>query len=385
MLALMYLALAAEAPAQAAPQTQVVVEGRRSEQALEDALQACLARNCGPYEYANRLLARANAAFVNGNYRTARSLLERGGRHLRDLDSPAKPVAALFEAQAIVAEHQGDVRDAIGANRRAIYALANGTEVQPADEIMARVDLADLLARRGKVLEARDAYRAAAAVADRAGLPNFRAAIEVRRTWLDAGNGAAAARRRLDGIAASPGTSESIRMAAAVLSARIAREHGDMQPTEALLAMLRQRRVQTEPMLMFAPPLPSPTAELNNPFQPRQTAIPIHTSERQTLQWADVGYWIRPSGRVDGLEVLRASRQPKWLSPVLASVSRRVYSPTAATDFSEGTYKVARFSLGYPMVLPTDSLIMRRGGLGVISELDLARQDQPPRPATAAP
>jgi hypothetical protein len=101
------------------------------------------------------------------------------------------------------------------------------------------------------------------------------------------------------------------------------------------------------------------------------------------LRWIDVGFWIRPDGRVEEAEVLRGSSARDWAKPVIASVADRRYAPFAAEMGDTGQYRVERFTLTAEKMVPIGSLIARRAGPLELRQLDITRNAG--RPAAINP
>ncbi len=57
-------------------------------------------------------------------------------------------------------------------------------------------------------------------------------------------------------------------------------------------------------------------------------------------KWIDVGFWIRPDGRVEALEIVRRRGGASWAEPLLRSIRGRRY---AASD-GASTYRLERYT-----------------------------------------
>ncbi|MBI0476736.1 hypothetical protein D9601_15405 [Sphingomonas sp. MA1305] len=174
---------------------------------------------------------------------------------------------------------------------------------------------------------------------------------------------AIAALRDHDGAAFAP-----FRSAGLMLQARIAARSGKGEAARQLLMTLPadERR---SPLLVDEPFLDLTGYQLQG------------STIDDRPQWADVGFWVRPDGSVDDVEVVqRSAAEPgAWLRAKMANVAKRTYAPLPVGADSPGVYRVERYSMifdrtpGFGRVpirsdagrlMTMDVTTVRPGGLG---------------------
>jgi hypothetical protein len=364
-------------------QKDITVVGIRDPQA-EAALAVCLKSGCSPATDVNASLRIANAQFVAGKYDDAHGTLRKAlERARRGGAEHPRLIAALYQAQATIAQHRGDTAEAIGENRRAVFALVHGEGQASVDALAAQIDLGNALAQAGKKFEAQQAYRMVAQAARSSGQKNMAYVADILQAWLDYRTGEQAlGKAKLTKISQLDDADLYLaRISAATLLARIGREHNDPQPTERLIALLTQEKRLPSPLLVYAAPLNPPRTR--SMFLPTLNRVEmVDWSDRESNEWVDIGYWIRPAGNVDQVQVLRGSKERYWIKPNIALLESRRYTPITDGNDGIGTYHVIRLSLGYPLSTPSDSHIPRRMGQPIISEMDLAKSDWPSPPTS---
>jgi hypothetical protein len=354
--------LAAAAPAPS--DSPITIIGTR----LKDyaaAADACVAAPCSPKKDIVVSIRYAEALFRSGDYIGARGVLTKAVHRQADAGK-VEPVALsqLYLAQANVAAHYGEQRDV----RTATYASARVThdflpEGDP-DRLWADLRVADLRLNNDRN-DGLKAYVRVAADARAAGQPRIAAAADIHRAWaLHRSRLDPDAVRLLADLAATPGeAARPYRVAARVLTARIAREHGDKSAIDAVVRDIAREPDPGQPMLVYSPPFPRPSTEdYRDPF-----VVSVDTGDKSNdaiaLQWVDIGFGIRADGSVDMPEVLRSSRSTQWASPLVAMIAKRRYTPSAAVaagDDAPGHYRVERYTFTADFEVPTDSLIRRR-------------------------
>jgi hypothetical protein len=348
---------------------------------LEAAAMRCKRNGCPTREDVATSVAYASALFDKGNYLDARHLLAsavvrtRGAARTEPL-----AVAQLFNAQATLAMHEGDqavLRKATWASRNV---LAYAAAVPPLTRLTADFRLADWHLRTGDRVGAEAGFAAVAKAARAAGREAV--ADAARRnaadaTGLDALADAADLRRAvtlaqmrrqydsrvlLETLAARTGPeSGDVRRAALATAARLAFMNDDPAAADAFTARLAGMAAGPEPMLLSAPPLPTPGgAGMIDPFT-LVSAVASDPATNVTLLWVDIGFWIRPDGRVDDAAILRGSQRTEWAKPLLRYVGGRRYSSfTPDTDSQAGRFRMERYTLTADYVTPIGSLIRRR-------------------------
>ncbi len=376
-------ALAIAVPAEAPP---ITVTGHRlADYAAE--LDACIAARCSPRADIVASIRYAEALFRSGDYKGAREVLAKSTH--RNADSGrAEPLALsqLYLAQANVAAHFGEQRDVASATIASARVADTFLPADDRDRLLADLRLADwrLNSQRFERTSANlaisdTAYARIAEAARASGHADVAAAAELHLAWaLHARRDDTRATRLLAGVAdATDPASRPYRLAARVLSARIARDRGDTGATEKLIAAARNEPGASVPLLVYSPPLPRPAdpVKRDDPFEGNNDPI-TRPGDLQALQWVDVGFTIRADGSVDDPEVLRGSPTTGWATPLLAAIAARRYSPTAG---DADHYRVERFTLTADFATPTGSMIRRRVAEPRFEQLDLT--DEPPRRA----
>lgn len=339
-LALTFPAAAQNSASQNDGQT-IVVTGQRIEDTRR-ALEACLARKCPPLEDMAATMAHTENLFISGDYAKARQTVQASARR-NDRFARQHPleVATLHRADARISIHLGDGENYRSSTLGAVRALKKGLDEDHLTVLTARFEVAEMHMRLGKFDEASSAYSAIASDAAKAGAHDLAATADLRRAWLDYRQYKSSKYLEpLERLAASSDPKlKSSRLAALVLLARADREKGKSAGSDRLLKALAEAKLN-KPTLLYAPPVDIPqvgdpiTASFND-----QTMRAPSESFDQT--WADVGFWVKPDGKVSEVEVLRSSGGHGWLKPVLSSINRRIYSPVADPT---GSYRVERYT-----------------------------------------
>jgi hypothetical protein len=168
------------------------------------------------------------------------------------------------------------------------------------------------------------------------------------------------------------------RVAARVLTARIARARGDKAATDAMIAALQNDPDKGAPTLVYSPPYAKPTDPVHHdPFEVTADTQ-TRSGDVRGLLWVDIGFGIRDDGTVATPEVLRSSRTSGWASPLLKMVGARRYTPSTGNDETPGHYRVERYTLTADFGTPIGSLIRRRVSTPRFEQLDLTDGNVPP-------
>jgi hypothetical protein len=223
-------------------------------------------------------------------------------------------------------------------------------------------------------LAVKRAFRQLEQVALQQGRADIAALARLRGAWVEyRADPSRPVERELREILASAAPGERIaRTGALILLARIEREKGMVAgaATDALVDELA-RSPTKRPTLLYAPPLP---VLRGDKWWADPNRVPVYsvTSQLPTEnfedRWVDIGFWVRPDGRVDEAEVLRQSGSPSWVKPVLASVAGRIYAPLTS---GQGHYRVERFTYTSNWRDRIDTRLRVRSQDGVIQSLDL--------------
>jgi hypothetical protein len=394
MIGLLALALVQPPPAQDdAAADPIVVTGTR----LEDdraALEQCLRRNCPPLEDVAASLRYAENLFVSGAYRDARSVLaesiRRNARHGRDHPGP---VSGLYRAHANVSVHMGEGASYKSSTFRMARTLREGLPDESVEVMLGRLEVGDMHVSLGEGDPAQRVYQTVWQEARQRGQSRIAALASLRLAWLYHLRGE---RRRalgsLDELIAEHDDEPVIRLAAAVLATRIAPSDGDGSRMDALIAEASRGGGQAELVLIHSPPLDLEVPERDfAPGEPR-LRMPRIASEGYADRWVDIGFWVRPDGTVEDVEILRSSGRVGWADQIVSSIGGRRYAPWGPDPTAPGQYRVERFSYTSLWEPPATaggvrvgSRIRQRSGVPRIERIDLTAPpaDQaPPAPAT---
>lgn len=366
----------------------IIVTGRRLTD-YHQALRACLARNCPPNEDIDATMALAEALFIEGKYREARAAvrgsLSRNRSKARDYP---EPVSDLYRANARIARNIGMDTDAARSTWEVLRTLKNGIPVEDHRHFTARLEIAQALQSFGKYDQAKRELRTLAEKAQAAGRRDVVIGAELRSLWiayLEAPMGSAAV-RQLNDYSRSPDLRRSI--GAKMLLIRIHSERGAHQEAERLIADLGQ---SSEHRILLH----------NPPFQLAQRADVGATQARDSASrsngmggaggtkgfgltanlveqlvnnfdddWIDVGFWVRPNGEVEDLEIVRQRNEASWAKPLLASIRKRRYAPSDG----ENTYRLERYTYTAAYAeAPTGTRTSRRSPNARIEYFDLSQ------------
>lgn len=346
-----------------------------------EAQAKCAKGNCTPLRDAQTTIALAEAEFRQGKYLNAKRLLATAVARNRDNAKTAPiPVAALYEAYATVALHEGD-RDAYQqAVAGRVRTLRENLPAKDPAVVAAATALGDMWFKRGDYRQADVAYRSVERDAVATGQDMTAIVAGMKRAWLAAALGDAnGARRKLNELegapfAARPGFATALK----VLRLRIAALTADGKEIDRLSSELGQHK-GAQPVLIWAPPYePDAVAAANLESQKFDAteAIKTTSSDVARVGWADIGFWIRPDGRTAEAEVLRGSLPKASLQLALGQIAARRYSQIERSDdagtVEKGVYRIERYSRGARYTTPTGSLIVRRVARGGFETLDLS-------------
>ena len=365
------------------PPTQTIVVTGRPLAETTRALADCIARQCPPNEEIDRTLALVENQFVAGQYREARSVLNRAvSRNARFARDYPRPVADLYRVTGRVAIHLGEGE----AYQRAVYGIGRsiraGLPDDSVESLTADVETGEMNSRLGRYNRAQSIYSDVAERARKANRPDIATMVVLRQAILrDRWGYTADARRDLRAVATATDTAQRpFAMAANILLARLDRRDGRTDTTDAVVAAFA-RDPGPVPILLFDPPI----GELSPRSGAGLGGGALNRVATQTFDnvWGDFGFWIRPDGTVADVELLRDSgADPAWARPVLASITGRRYTPFAAPNAPDGAYHVERYTFTSLMISDTGSRIRHRGPNARYERLDLTVE--PPRaPAVA--
>lgn len=372
--------LAQPAPRSADPKDDIIITGRRLTD-TERALAECLARKCPPNEDIDATLAHVENLFVAGDYQKARmtskASLHRNRRHAAKYPVP---VSDLERSNGRVSAHLGEKFDYQYSTWGIRRALKAGLPANDPRLIASKIEIAQMLAATKRPEYAYILLKEAYGEAEKIDRPDLGAAARLRMAYINLFNGGAfEGRKELAAIeAATDPRMRTARLSAKVILAQLDREQGKPDRTEAILDELRSLNLK-QPLLVF-----SPQFELlvNKNAMDEGTRSGLRSMAMDTFdkKWIDVGFWVRPDGRVEDVDVLRSSGNTKWAEPLLASVKGRIYSPVAEND-AQGAFRVERYSYTSFWETQSGTRIRQRGPRARVEYLDLTL---PPKTAENA-
>lgn len=405
LLAALALTTALSAPvalAQQASETtdnrEIVVTGR-SLKDTADALAACLARGCPPDEDVAATLAHAENQFIGGEYDGARTtLLKSLGRNRKHGQAYPVPVSDLLRANSRVALHLGEGKNFQLSVLDMRDTLKKGVGDDDPRTLVAQIEVGDSRAKLGHPEEAERIYKEVEARAIALNQPRvamfsrLRGAI-LKYSLAEELNLEAErkeGRARLEDIIANPlpGATE-FSMAARVMLARADRKAGNEETTAAILREFAASGGATRPVLLFSEPIKriDMTSNAGDGQAPGNTTSRL-TALNTSDQWADVGFWVNPDGRVSDVEVLRGKGNRQWLKPVFTHLNTRVYAPLKkdGNDGSPGFYMIERYTLTARFDnSATGTRLRTREATPRIERLDITPEDYaPPKDVASA-
>jgi hypothetical protein len=356
-----------------AAQADIVVTGTR----LDDAYAQCVARHCDPLRDAQVSVAWAERAFRKGDYMVAkRGLMAAVARQSAAAAVAPKPVAALYEAYATVALHEGDTaayRSAVAAQVRTLRDHLPAGDPAVSD---AELALGDMWMKVGDTRNAKAAYLRA----QQAGLAQGRDVTALgaglRLVMLANARGRnAEASRLLDEIARSPAAQDTgVQAIMPALRLRLAVERADKDEIDRQIAAVAETPRNIQPVLVRNPPLEpvAATAAVDNAGKFGDVnRFAARSMEVTPLQWADLGYWIRPDGQTADVAVLRSSGDSGWTRAAVTQISGRRYAAFAADSAGQGLYRIERYTLRGSYGVPIGGLVRRRTGAQRMEILDI--------------
>lgn len=359
---------------EAPPNTEIVVTARRD---AADALAKCLARKCPPVEDISASLAVAEQEFLLGDYLGARRVLASAvDRNKGFASTHPRAVATLYDVHARIAHHYGDVERFRRSTFRRAEVLKDGLQDSDPERLRASAHVGDMLATLGKYREADRHYASAGRTARKAGQAKMEFAMNLRRAWLHHARGdSGIARRDLRALAASTQEAD-LRLVTSILLARLARDLGEPDAITGLIAEIARQKAGTPPTLLFEPPIGSigpAGSDRDAGSLPAATAAERRSSDYGSLLWVDIGFWLRPDGRVEDAEILRGTRATGWARPVVMAIAGRRYAPFEAEAGAPGQYRLERYTYTTDIVPVTGSYIKRRAGPVRLRRQDITR------------
>lgn len=336
---------------------------------LAAAVAACAARPCPTRQDAAVSIAYASALFDEGRYREAKQTL--GAAVSRVKRAAAKePIAVsqVYTAQATLSAHEGDQRITERATHAGYRVLRDGLGPTALPTLSAAYRLAIWELRVGRAAIAERHLAEIADVAAAAGHAELADAAVLQRAQVLAWRKRRpAAFALLDSLAArpvasgrAPGDAAQVQRAALATAVRLATDAGDEALAGRYLARFQTIPDGDVPQLLSQTDQPRPgRGDTDDPSDPIGQDRGANAAALTGLRWADIGYWIRPDGSVDDIDVLRGSRNRAWTGPLVRWIAARRYTPSRG---KAGHYRVERYSLTADYRTPIGSLIRRRAG-----------------------
>lgn len=376
MFAAIALAIAAHSaptppkPAASSSDGQTIVVTAISLADSERRLADCLARNCPPAEDIAASTAHAENLFVAGRYDGASTVLRKSiGRNRSHARTLPEPVAGLFRAHARLGAHLGEANQYRSSSYATARALRAGLPANDVRILAARFEVAAMELSLRRTSAARGQYENLAHDASAIGRGDLARLAKIRMAYIDYLEGdRIGARDTLRAMARDPAADARVtRIGALVLLSRFDRAEGRRADTDALIAELKQARLD-KPVLLYSPPL----ALKRSPVQDQGevgNALRLMATDNFDKTWIDVGYWVEGDGRVREVELLRSSGSTEWAKQLLASIRQRIYAPLADPG---GSYRVERFTYTSLWEQRLGTRIRQRSADARIESLDLS-------------
>ncbi len=361
-------------------------------QSLKDtqkAWQDCIARGCPPDEEIRAALAHAENQFITGDYRDARSTLNKTvGRNRKHGEKYPIEVSDLFRASSRIAEHLGegdlfrlsvlDMRDT----------LRDALPESDARVMVAQIEVGDSRSKLGYPKEAIRIYENVAEKAMTAGHARVATFANLRKLMLeyilasdtdDTGDmkKAIAGMRQ---IADKPlAGAEDFGMVAEVTLARIDREGGKNESTAAIVKRYAEKGGVSRPILLSSSPIKMPD---QGGLEQKGGNVLAMSQGNMEDRWIDVGFWVNANGLPSDIEVLRSSGNTRWAKLVSDSIGSRIYAPLKAQEgeTAPGFYMVERYTMtARYMDEVTGTRIRQRSPEARIERIDITPEnyDQP--------
>lgn len=361
--------------------SDIVVTGQKLEQVQAE----CAAGGCTPLRDAQATIALAEVQFRDGQYQKAKALLAAAtSRNAKYAAQAPRPVAALYEAYATVALHEGNKLDYRRATSKQVETLRDNLPPDDPAVFAATTAYGDMWIEMRRYREAEAAFSAAEKTAMASGQNEAAFVANMKRAWIKSalGRGKEAV-SMLDALARRPVAQQpSYALALRVLRLRLAAQNAHEGEIDRLVAQIGQEH-DGAPTLIYAPAYEDDAVtKANNASRAFDStnAIDVGSSETSSIRWADVGFSIRADGHTADIEVLRGGGAKGWLAPALRQIAGRRYSATGGANVASGqaAYRVERYTLRTEYIVPKNSLIARRAPTGGFDVLDLTQAPAAP-------
>ncbi|MFZ2996803.1 tetratricopeptide repeat protein [Sphingobium sp.] len=360
----------------------IVVTGQR----LRDAQAQCVRGECTPLRDAQATIALAEVEFRDGDYLDAKSLLNAAIARNRDKATQApRAVAAMYEAYATVSLHEGDKEAYRQAVRNQVRTLRDNLPADDPSVVSAATELGDMWIKLGNYRQADATFEAVERDALTHGSERSAMLAGMKRAWLAEARGRSEqAVAMLDALEKRPLAQDAgFRTALRVLRIRLTARRAKDGEIDKLIAQVGDGQ-GASPVLIWSPPYGMDavsTANANARAFGAPDPIVTGSSDLNGVRWIDIGFWVRPDGKTDGIEILRGSTSTAWAAPVLRQIAGRRYAATQTAGqgaAEQGAYRVERFTPRAEYRTPVGSHIKRRIAIGGYEVLDLTRQADAP-------
>lgn len=366
----------------------IIVTGQSLNDSLKN-LEACLARACPPNEDIDASLAHAENLFIEGEYQDARKIiddsLKRNKKHAADYPIP---VSDLYRSNSRVLEHLG----LIDKSNFAVLKMRDTLKKHLNDDkrriLGAELEIAHAHLKDGLFKKAVSKYKNIRKQALEENFENLAGVAKIRElnihlTRAIAGNNNRLKKKARDDIvnyiAAINDPENRFSSSAKILLARYDREFGNIDTTDEIIKFYTKINSGKKPILISSDPieLEPILAPLNQNTATQGTPVSQNSDSLVTEdfddRWADFGFFINDSGRVEEIEVLRISGADNWIPAVAKSIQSRIYSPRRDpnSNVSLGQYIVERYSYTSEFTSTSSSRIKVRSGNPIVRRLDL--------------
>lgn len=320
--------------------------------------ERCAKQGCPTRKDIAVSVAYASALFDDGKYLDAKAILARTVARTKAA-AKAEPLAlsTLYQAQATLGLHEGDQETVHAATWASAEVLRDALPSDSLARLTADLRVADWQLRSGDGTGAAQRY---GDITARAGAQEIGDVAALRRAVaLEAIGQHHDAQILLQSLAARTGPeAATVRRAALATAAKMASDGKDARRADTLVARLVAEPAGAEPMLVSSAELPRPGKQEPEGLEVVGADRGARGSALVGLRWVDIGYWIKPDGRVDDVRFLRGSPRLDWAQPLVGYINSRRYSPVMG---GAGHYKVERYTLTSNYTTPIGSLIRRRG------------------------
>lgn len=338
--------------------SSIVVYGYRSRDS-QNALEACLARNCPPKEDIALTIAYANDLFLDGDYRQARNAVKKSlKRNRRYTEELPGEVGDLFRANSNLARHLGEGEEEKRTTRRVRDIYDNHLPAGDERRFFAKIALADQRLQAGRSKQALALYGSAQRLAKGADNEDLAAFAHIRelslRKFIAQSRSQKAELRRIrTALQAYVDQSEStynLGNAARSLIFQINDFLGDQgDKAFAFLDSDNSAPAAVMPVLLEHDPVNIadifPTAGgnlLGGVAGPGVGSSSITFSDK----WADIGYRINSDGSVSDITVLRTGGDDHWVKYMTQSIATRLFAPIPDDENGQpqAGYSVERYT-----------------------------------------